>query len=216
MSSRPSGVLRSSRELEQFRVKSADGSFCGRIKDIYFDDSTWKVSHLVLSIEPSAFGRNEVLITPDDISEVGEEEGTLRLSISRGELDELPLASSVLPVCKQYQALAYASPGARTFAARVQNDPHLRSGKAVTQYHLDIAGAFAGRLADFIYASDSWEIRYLAVEHKEDGKAVRFHILPQAVERITWATQRIVLRELQPVSMGLGEVVETSFSEAAA
>jgi hypothetical protein len=197
-------VLRSVRELEQFRVRTADAQPCGRIKDVYFHDSSWRVKHLVLSIEPSRFGRKEVLIEPGHITGLNDDR-TLDLSFLARDLEPLPLASSVLPVCKQYEALAYASPGAWNFAAGSGADPHLRSAKAVFKYDVALGREFTGRVADLVYESTDWEIRYLSLEHQFERKTISFHILPQAVERITWTTQRVVLRELQPVSISVAE-----------
>jgi len=173
----------------------------------------------VLSIEPSVFGRNEVLVAPAEVAEVCDESGEIRLTISGEGLEQLPLASSVSPVCKQYEAFAYTSPGARKYATRMEADPHLRSAKAVVRYQVDAGGEFAGTVADFLYETEDWQFRYLGIEQKFERKTMRFYVLPQAVERIIWATQRIVLRELNPVAVDLGgnrEVIPTATSQAAA
>jgi sporulation protein YlmC with PRC-barrel domain len=190
-------VLRSVRQLQQYRVRTSDGHRCGRIKDVYFDDSVWKVDWLVLSIEPSASGRKEVLLKPCEVVGIADEVGVIRLGISAEDLEQLPLANSVLPVCKQYESFAYASLGGRKPVT--QTNPHLRSTKAVVQYQVDVAGEFSGRLADLVYEIDGWEIRYLRIEQAFDEKLMNFHVLPQSVERIVWATQRVLLRELNPV-----------------
>ena len=207
-------MLRSVRELEQFRVRSADGRHSGRIRDVYFDDSAWKVTHLVLSIEPSAFGRKEVLLSPADVAELSDESEVLHLRISAEELDQLPPASSALPVCKQYESFVYAS--RRATMLPMQTDPHLRSAKAVIRFQLDIAGECGGNLADFLYDSESWQIRYLGIEQKFDRKAMKFFVLPQDVERITWASQRVILRELNPVAIELAQNEKSIPSKVAA
>lgn len=200
-------------------MRTADGFLCGRIKDVYFDDFTWKATHLVLSIEPSAFGRNEVLVAPAEVTEVCNETGEIRLTISVESLEQLPLASSVSPVCRQYEAFAYTSPGSRKYATGVEADPHLRSAKAIVRYQIDAGGESAGTVADFLYESEDWQIRYLGVEQKFERKTMRSYVLSQAVERITWATQRVILKELNPVAVDLGtkrEAVPTVASKAAA
>jgi hypothetical protein len=197
--------------LGRYRVKTADGLPCGRIKDVYFDDCAWKVTHLVLSIEPSGTRRNEVLLQPSDVVEVSEEIAIIGLKVSAGELEELPLASSVRPVCGQYAAFAYASRGAGTVA-----DPHLRSAKTVMHYRLNVSGEAGGNLADFLYEGEGWEIRFLGIEQKFEQKTMRFYVLPQAVERITWAAQKVVLRELKPVALTTTKEREVFLGEAAA
>jgi hypothetical protein len=209
-------VLRSVRELEQFRARTRDGLHCGRIKDVYFDDSTWKVTHLVLSIEPSVTGPKQVLLDPSQVDLANEETGFLPLRVSADVLEDLPLASSVLPVCKQYEAFAYSSPGARKHRISAQLNPHLRSARAVVRYRLEVAGESGGNLADFLFDGGSGDIRYLGIEQELDRKKMRFFVLPQAVERITWATQRVILRELHPVAASLAEDREAGESSAAA
>jgi hypothetical protein len=199
------GVLRSPRDLEKFKVTGVEGAHCGRIKDVYFDDASWKITHLVLSIEPRQFGNKQVLIHPDQIACIWNEEGIISLGLKAEEIEALPLASTVLPVCKQYAQLAFASPGARLFAnGVVGSDPHLRSARAVTNYRINVAGEFGGTLESLVFDDESWEFRYLGVEQIIERKKMRFFVLPQSVERFTWATQRVVLRDLQPVRLESG------------
>jgi sporulation protein YlmC with PRC-barrel domain len=201
--------------LEKCKVAGAEGGHCGRIKDIYFDDSTWAITHLVLSVEPWQIGQKQVLIKPEQIDSVSFESGIIKLVMDAAEIENLPLASSVLPVCKQYASFALSSPGARMFArGLVGSDPHLRSTKAVMNYRINTGADFGGTLADLIFDDESWTIRYLAVEQIIERKKLRFHILPQSVERFTWATQRVFLRELQPVRLEGGELETVEFQAA--
>lgn len=200
------GVLRSVRELERFKITGAEGAYCGRIKDVYFDDSSWRVTHLVISTEPRQFGQKQLLVEPGKVGWVWGDEGIIQLNLNAPEVGSLPLANSVAPVCKQYASFAYASPGGRMFAnGVVGTDPHLRSAKAVLNYRVSIADEFGGTLADFILDTQEWQIRYLGIEQIIERKKLRFHVLPQAVERFTWARQRVFLRELQPVRLDGGE-----------
>ena len=197
-------------------MRTADGQHCGRIRDVYFDDSSWAVTHLLLSIEPSVAARKQLLLTPAHIAFLEEGRSILGLSLRAEELEDLPLDSSVLPVCKQYAALTFAlsAPG-KAGIARAAN-PHLRSARAVVHYQLDAAGESSGRLADLIYDERSWQIRYLGMEQKFDGKTMRFHVLPQAVERISWSTQRVYLKGLKPVAVSLAERSQDKPSQAVA
>jgi hypothetical protein len=77
----------------------------------------------------------------------------------------------------------------------------LRSAKAVFDYQIVVGRQFAGKLVDFVFDDVSFEIRYLAVEQVIERQKVRFHVLPQAVEHFTWATRRVVLRNLQAVEL---------------
>jgi sporulation protein YlmC with PRC-barrel domain len=188
-------VLRPVRDLEKLRVIASDGVACGRLKDIYFDDHTWTIKHVVLALEPRRFGRKQVLLRPAQIKFNGL---AVLLNVSSVQTLALPLASSVLPVCRQYASLALGSPKTSDLA---QSDPYLRSARAVVRYQLNPGGEFAGRLSDFLFDDETWEIRYLAVEQVIEQKKLHFHLLPQSVERFTWATERVLLRNLQPVEL---------------
>jgi len=208
-------VLKSVRDLSKFRVLSAEGALCGRVRDIYFDDQSWVIKYVVFALDPRRFEQKLVLITPDQILALQSEEGFLQLHCTAIEADALPLASSVLPVCKQYASMALSSPGARVFGGSVIcADPHLRSAKAVMQYRLNLAGESAGTLADLIFEDGTGEIRFLEVEQVIESRKVQFNILPQSVERFTWATERILLRDLNPVEMAAEQSI--SFAASAA
>lgn len=203
------------RELGKCKAIDAEGRPCGRIKDIYFDDGSWEITHLILSIEPRQFGQKQVLVAPGQVRAISEAEGVIHLDLTGDQIEDLDLAGSVLPVCRQYASLAYAFPGARiSSSATVASDPHLRSAKAVMSYRINAAGEFAGTLADCIFDDAAWQIRYLGVEKTIERKKMLFHVLPQSVERFTWTTQRIVLRELQPVRLESAERSAPSFQAA--
>jgi hypothetical protein len=72
-----------------------------------------------------------------------------------------------------------------------------RSARAVLQYQLSVGGEFAGSLSDFLFDDETWETRYFAVEQRIEQK--KLHL--QSVERFTWATERVLLRNLQPVKL---------------
>ena len=210
-------MLRSIRELDRFRVAAGDGKTCGRLRDIYFDDLSWTVRYLVVSTGTGQFGQKQRLVDPDHVAAIWEDESIIHLRLESHELENLPPASAALPVCKQYAALAYASPGARTLAGSVAGaDPHLRSVRAVMSYHINVAGEFGGTLSDFLFDDEAWEIRYLGVQQVIERKKLNFYVLPQSVERFTWATQRVVLRDLQPVALEAAHVPLPAFNASAA
>lgn len=203
---RPTTVLRSVRDLEKLRVVAADGVACGRVRDIYFDDHAWTIQHAILALDPRRFGRKQVLLRPDQVTLNGM---AALLDIPSVDTPMLPLTASVLPVCRQYDSIALGSPRARDLA---HSNPHLRSARTVAHYQINVGGEFAGTLTDFLFDDESWEIRSLAVEQIIEQKKIQFHILPQSVERFTWATQRVLLRDLEPVELA----AERTISAAAA
>ena len=195
-------MLRSVRELQTYKAATEEGTSSGRIKDVYFDDGSWRITHLLISAGTSRSAQKQVLAPSDRICAVSLQQDLIQFSLSSAEFEALPLPGSVMPVCKQYAALSLASPGAGLLPDRgAAANPNLRTAKAVMGYSIHAAGHFSGRLEDLIFDDESWEIRFLAIGHVIEGKKLRFHVVPQSVERFTWSTQRVVLRELQPVRL---------------
>lgn len=170
------------------------------MRDVYFDDRTWQLEQLVVALDPQWHGHKQVLISPMALDGFRDAEEVALLKLRSEDLAHARPAAAVLPVCKQYASLAMSSPGASHLGRNlVTADPHLRSARAVTNYRLQLNGEFAGMLADLLFDPEAREIRYLAVEQVIERRKVRFHILPSAVERFSWATQRVHLKHLQPV-----------------
>ena len=78
----------------------------------------------------------------------------------------------------------------------------------MVNYRIDVAGESGGVLGDFLFDDETWTIRYLRAEQLIERKKLQFHLLPQSVERFTWATERLILRELQPVALELQAAAE--------
>ena len=196
-------MLRSVKDLEKFRLATVDGKPAGRVKDLYFNDQTWTVRHLVVALDTRLHGQKQVLLSPEAVDTVRDEDETILLNIHSADLVQAPSHTSVLPVCKQYASLALSSPGASAFGRALTGaDPHLRSARAVANYRLNVMGEFAGTLSDLLFSpAAGWAIQYLAVEQVIDRRRIQFHILPAAVERFTWASQRVLLKYLQPVAL---------------
>jgi hypothetical protein len=193
-------MLRSVKELENARVTLADGRPCGRVKDLYFDDGSWSIRFFKISLDPIRFGHKQVLLRPDQISSCSE--AGCELKIDESELRLAPLDSSYLPVCRQYASFSPGSAGPRVSnrSRGAEADPHLRSAKAVRNYSILAGDEFGGLAADLIFDTEAWEVRYLVIERAEQRKLLSFLIHPQNVERISWSTQRILARSLEPAA----------------
>ncbi len=205
-------MLRSVKGLENFRVLLA-GRLCGRIKDVYLDDNSWKVRFLKVSLDPIRFEHKQILLTPSQIAGFGEDSCDLR--VDESELAECPLDSSFLPVCLQYALLRSGSPQNRPSGRKLSDsDPHLRSARALMTYGIYTSGEFAGILNDFVL-DDSWQIRYIQVEQQEHRKRIHYQILPSSIRAISWSTERVVLSELNPVTIEPRPSIPQEFTAAA-
>lgn len=72
-----------------------------------------------------------------------------------------------------------------------EGDPHLRSAREVTGYHIRGTDDSVGSVADFLIDEEGWVIRYLIVDtgHWLPGRKVL--IAPSWVSEVNWETQEV-------------------------
>ena len=203
-------MLSSVRDLLGSRFH-ADGQPFGWVRDIYFDDQEWAIRCVVVSLGGHHRTEDLRLIEPSPALCFEPESRTLRATIPASAVPELPLASSVKPVCKQYENFAYGSPASRPGARSA--DPHLRSWREVSAYHLHHGGENAGMLGDLLFHRGAWTIASLEAVWEFAGKRLHFHLCPASVERISWAAQKIFLRELHPIHLNHAPAEASEFEQ---
>ena len=78
-------MLRTSSELIRYGVEATDGRV-GSVKDLLFDDATWKVRSIV--VDTGGFlSHHDVLVEPAHIYALKFPEETLALGLSREEIE---------------------------------------------------------------------------------------------------------------------------------
>jgi uncharacterized protein YrrD len=84
------------------RHVNAAGEDVGKMRDIYFDDTTWNVRYFVVDTG-GWLDRNEVLLAPTAFPDwdVGSDE--LRTSLTRERVENSPPVASDMPVSRQYE-----------------------------------------------------------------------------------------------------------------
>jgi hypothetical protein len=72
-------------------------------------------------------------------------------------------------------------------AMKSKEDPHLRSTRRVTGYHIHATDGEIGHVEDFIVDDENWALRYLVVDtgHWLPGRQVL--ISPQWIKGVNWA-----------------------------
>jgi hypothetical protein len=80
----------------------------------------------------------------------------------------------------------------RTERARHRNDdPHLRSCKAVTGYHLHASDGHVGHVAGYLIDDETWAIRYLVVETGHWWAGHHVLIAPAWIEGVHWSDRTV-------------------------
>jgi hypothetical protein len=206
-------MLRSTKKILGYRVQAADDSF-GKVGDFYFDDLTWTIRYLVLDTGKWLPGR-QVLISPAAIGEADWMTEELAVSLTKKQVEDSPSVRADLPVSRQHEIdlarhfhwVPYWEPTALSMGAGAavpvhvpavekagqspQQDPHLRSVKEVTGYHIEATDDKIGHVEDFIVETDDWIIRYMVVDTRNVLPGKKVLVSPTWIERVDWADKRV-------------------------
>ena len=82
---------------------------------------------------------------------------------------------------------------ARTEAHRRDQDPHLRSCKAVVGYDIKASDGEIGQVQGLIVDEDSWAIRYVLVSTGSWWSGHEVLVAPQWIQRVSWAQRSVVV-----------------------
>ena len=90
-----------------------------------------------------------------------------------------------------------------------RDDPHLRSTKAVTGYHIQAPDGAIGDVSSFMVDGRSWAIRELEVEtgHWYAGKKIL--LLPKNIDRISYEDSTVF------VNLTKGDIQQTTRNDVA-
>jgi len=222
------GALRSAHRLVGFRIRALDG-YIGKVKELYFDDSTWMVRYVVVNTGNWLF-RKDVLLSPAVLRRPQEGLRVLPVTVTREQVRRSPRTGTDKPIALQYQSRLHQHYGwefywgaealigsseENLFTAKEAGnaggktfDPHLRTTKVVTGHVIRALDGPAGHVEDFLIEDKSWTIPSLVVRMR-NGKKVA---LPTSwVDRISFEESGIYvnktledLRECPPANPLMG------------
>lgn len=92
-------MLRRVKRLYGCTIQAADGD-AGTLADIYFDDEKWISRYLVVDTGGWLGGRR-VLISPVSVVEPGDDEGEMRVALTKSEVEQSPDIDLDRPVSRQ-------------------------------------------------------------------------------------------------------------------
>lgn len=169
-------------EMKGYQVSATDGPV-GTVKDFFFDDRTWKIKYVDVHTS-SRSGKRDVLITPESLEKPGQWTSSIRLTITRDQVDKSPGADSDMPVSRQHKVARQSDvffswggsfigthnigPSNYDFSAKNKGgrewDPDLFSMRSVTGFRVHSKDGTSGHVRDFIIDNDTWTIHFLVVE----------------------------------------------------
>jgi hypothetical protein len=237
-------MLRSLKDLEQYKVSATDGDI-GSVANFLMDDESWTVRYLVVATG-GFFDTREVLITPISFREVDFSAKRFRLRIAKVKVKNSPSVNLDLPVSQQYEREFYAYydypyywgyggvwgmggyPGAMASGAYDRSpdrpgepppDRHLRSAKDVTGYHIEATDGSIGHVEDFVVDDETWEVGYMVVATTNWWPGKNVLIAPEWATRISWVDRKIYVGMTRDAIRGGPEwsatfPVEPSYAQA--
>ena len=182
-------MLRSIKQLYGDQLV-ASGANIGHVKDLYFDDQQWVVRYVMVDTGPWLAER-QVLIPPHAFRNFHEYGDLLLVNLTKSQIESGPSIDSHKPVSRQYEEEYYdyygwppywqgdglwggssfpvAPPPIETERQALGQptsvgDPHLRSARALSGYHIQTDEGEIGHVTDFLIDSTSLAIRCLVVE----------------------------------------------------
>ncbi len=227
-------MLINAKEIRGFKLLSRDGEI-GKAKDFFFDDQYWTIRYLVADTGSWLTGK-QVLISPYSLINVETEKQKITINLSKREIEESPELETDRPVSRQYEESynryygfpmywsdtymwgAYPYPynvhdpekWTKPTEAKQNADPHLRSTREVTGYHIEAIDGGIGHVDEFVIEVENWAIRYLIVDTKNWLPGKKVLISPQWIERVSWSDHRVYVNLTREAIEHSDEYIEKS------
>ncbi len=206
-------MLNKAKILKGYKLHSLDGEI-GKVKEFYFDDRHWAIRYLVADTGSWLTGR-QVLISPYALAAVNKEEQYIAVNLTKKQIEDSPSLDSDKPVSQQFEESYYGhfgwpmywvGPdmwGAHPYLVRDRDkwgsstksekvwDPHLRSTREVSRYHIQASDGEVGHVEDFIIDDDTWAIRYLIVDTQNWWPGNKLLVSPRWIERVDWGESKV-------------------------
>lgn len=163
---------RSVRNLHRGPIVAQDGEI-GSIVDVYLDDQCWRVRYLVVDTG-NPMPQREVLISPASISPARVGDDSIRVAMTRAEVEKSPDADTDRPVYLRQDLSPILRPG----------DEHLRSSAALLGYGIDTLDGAMGHLADFLIDDRTWAVTSLVIDTRNWLPGKHALVPPGKVARI--------------------------------
>jgi hypothetical protein len=204
-------MLRRTQDLAGHKLGATDGEI-GRVKEFYFDDSSWTVRYLVADTGTWLSGKR-VLISPHALRGFNEKEGHMDVDLTKEKIEKSPSIAEDRPVSRQYEAEYYKYYGwpaywygpalwgptpypvyghggvpsdTRDHPKETEGDPHLRSTQSVAGYRIQARDRELGHVVDFIVDDQNWAIRYVVVDTRNWWPGKKVLIAPAWIRNISW------------------------------
>lgn len=214
-------MLRSLKDLESYKVHALDGDI-GKVTDFLFDDQYWTIRYLDTDPGGFWTSPGRVLISPISFLKADWATRKFHLALTQEKIKNSPSVDVDKPVSRQFErdySQYYGWPyywgfgeplglaegiyplGLAAAAASdklpeeksTPGDPHLRSARDVTGYHIHGSDGQIGHIADFIVDDETWAIRYLVIDTSNWWLGKKVLVSPYWTQRISWSESMVYI-----------------------
>lgn len=215
-------MLRNTQELKRYTLGATDGEV-GKVTDIFFDDQSWVVRYLVVDtgswlhsrrvlISPYAVQRvdgGDKCLRVNLNQEQVKNSPNIDTNSPVSRQHEVAFADYYsYPYYWGMEGfwgdgLTYPMEPVRTEAAEMharlererhqQDDPHLRSCKAVMGYHIHASDGDIGHVQSMLVDEKTWAIRYLVVDTSNWWMGNKVLIPPEWITHVSWIDSSVTV-----------------------
>jgi uncharacterized protein YrrD len=198
-----------------YAIRTADGDL-GKVDEFYFDDQTWTIRYVVAETGNWLSGR-KVLIPIVAFGKSDFESGTLSVNLSRAQVRSSPDIDTQRPIYRQQEVALHEHyhwpwqggyggtfgttpmplPAGEVLAEQEnaesgrRDDPHLRSTRQVTGYHIHATDGQIGHVEDFMIDDEDWAIRFLVADTHNWLPGKKVILSPKWIKRVQWADSSV-------------------------
>jgi uncharacterized protein YrrD len=197
----------------------SEGGKIGTVSDVLFDDREWVIRYLVVDTGDWLSSR-KTLISPRSLLKPKFDESVFPVKLTRKQIENSPPISADEPVSRQHEIefLGYygLDPYFITTArgpvgeppvplteetpskleendktAVKEPDPHLRSAKHVTGYHIQATDEEIGHVEDFFVDDESWTVRYMVIDTRNWLPGKKVVLAKDWIEKVSWEESKV-------------------------
>jgi sporulation protein YlmC with PRC-barrel domain len=198
-------------------IHATDGNV-GKVHEFYFDDVTWTIRYMVVETGNWLFGR-KVLISTFALGKPDWDSGTLTVNLTCDQVRKSPDIDTEKPVYRQHEVelheyyewplyweagyggtfgispypLLVDQPLPKQVVRNDKDDPHLRSTRHVTGYHIHATDGEIGHVEDFIVDDKNWAIGFIIVNTGELFAGKKVLISTKWIKNVNWDDRSVYL-----------------------
>ena len=207
-------MLQSIKDLGGYTIEALDG-YIGKPYEFCFDDQAWVLRYTVVETGDWLLG-HKVLISMDRLGPPEPAGRRFPVVLTWQQVQDSPGIGTDKPVYVQQKSGIYdyfgwgpemhmsgtwlISPIAAQLIEAAEEkraqergsyNPHLRSTREVTGYHIDATDGEIGHVEDFIVDDQTWQIGYIVIDTHNWLPGKKVMIAPQWIVKVRWSEKKV-------------------------